>query len=380
MKYYPAGPGAPVIVVGGGPAGASCAWRLAASGHSPVTILDRSTFPRDKVCGGVLSERGSSKLLESGMLSRDELDSLTLCTHDTITFWNRDELLRTYTSPRDPVRMVSRREFDDFLLGRAKEAGARVLQGKTVREIGPEEVQTSEGESLPFDRLVGADGCGSAVRSYLESSGGSAGRSKPGIGMEYFLPPGSLADMPPGLNIVFGNIPYGYIWVFPDPEKVNAGAGSLGRRVEPSRVVHELQSFLRRRNVSFGAERIMGASIPSLSLNRRMGRGRIYLAGDAAGTVDAVSGEGMGYAVGSGLLAADDILAGGDRSVIGKRGRECWGPVAESRFYRHLLYNPLTFGTAMRSLRDSETFAAGYWSLISGSTSYRGMIRRVLDL
>ncbi len=363
----------PTLIVGGGPAGASCAWKLASAGI-PCILIDRAEFPRDKVCGGALSARAADILITSGILSTSELEELTLKEQRTLSLWDREELLRTYISQDSPVRIISRRQFDSVLLEKASAAGAFIITGDTVVSIDSSSVTTSSGEQISFASLVGADGCNSIVRE-LVSDRRSRGT---GLGLEYFIPLTELNEVPDGLQIHFGHIPYGYIWVFPDGEKVNIGAGAVGSPASPSDITEALNGFLETRGISCAEYKLKGAPIPSLSLNRNLGRGNIYLAGDAAGLVDQVSGEGIGHAVESGFLVADCIIGGGDRGTFLNRKDCCINIVRQSMFYRHLLFSPLAHGTAMMGLRDNEEFARGYWNIISGRESYNEMFRRLL--
>ncbi|MCK5064184.1 MAG: NAD(P)/FAD-dependent oxidoreductase, partial [Candidatus Fermentibacteraceae bacterium] len=170
----------PVLVVGGGPAGSSCAWKLASAGVRCL-LIDKAEFPRDKVCGGVLSSRASGLLINSGMISSDELDHLTEKTHRILSLWNRDELLSTYTSNIHPVRIISRKQFDNFLLEKAAASGAEVITAETAVSIDSSSARTSSGRSIRFSFIIGADGCSSSVR---RTCFGRSGR-KTGFGIEY---------------------------------------------------------------------------------------------------------------------------------------------------------------------------------------------------
>ena len=130
--------------------------------------------------------------------------------------------------------------------------------------------------------------------------------------------------------------------------------------------------------ISCDKYQLHGAPIPSRELDRDLGKGNIYLAGDAAGLVDHVSGEGIGHAVESGFMVADCIRSGGDRGTFLNRKNCCISIVRQSIFYRHLLFSPFTHGTAMMGLRDNEEYAQGYWNIISGKESYNEMFRRLL--
>lgn len=361
------------LVVGGGPAGASCAWRLASAGI-PCTLIDKAEFPRDKVCGGVLSARAAEVLIDSGILTHRELEDLTLRKHWTLSLWNRDELLRAYTSQDSPVRIIYRREFDSVLLEKAASAGASIVTGEATVSVDTTSVTTLSGKRFIFSNLVGADGCNSIVRKFIY--GKRVG--KKGLGLEYFLPLSDFNEMPEGIQIHFGHISYGYIWVFPGNEKVNIGAGAVGSPASPSDIIRALKGFLEARGISLDKYHIQGASIPFLSIDRNLGRGNIYLAGDAAGLVDHVSGEGIGHAVQSGFIVADCIISGGDRKTVLNNGNCCINIVRQSMFYRHLLFNSITRGTAMMGLRDNEEFARGYWNIISGRESYNEMFKRLL--
>ena len=173
----------PVLVVGGGPAGSSCAWKLASSGVRCL-LIDKVEFPRDKVCGGALSSRAAELLTGSGMITSAELDRLTEKTHRTLSLWNRNELLSTYTSNSHPVRIISRAGFDNFLLEKAASSGAEMMTPETALSFDSSTARTSYGRSIRFSFLVGADGCGSSVRrAYFGRSG-----RKTGFGIEYSLP------------------------------------------------------------------------------------------------------------------------------------------------------------------------------------------------
>ena len=361
------------LVVGGGPAGASCAWKLASAGI-PCILIDKDEFPRDKVCGGALSARAAEILIDSGILTRHELEDLTLMEHRTVSLWNRNELLRTYTSQDSPVRIISRREFDSVLLEKAASAGTSIVLGNSVVSVDSSSVTTSSGKRFCFSNLVGADGCSSIVNKFIS---GKRNR-KTGLGLEYFLPRSDFSEMPEGPQIHFGHIPYGYIWVFPDNENVTVGAGAVGSPASPSDIIKSLNGFLEARGISCYKYHLQGASIPSLSLDRNLGKGNIYLAGDAAGLVDQVSGEGIGHAVQSGFLVADCIISGGDRKAVLSKKDCCINIVRQSTFYRHLLFSPITRGTAMMGLRDNEEFTRGYWNIISGRESYNEMFMRLL--
>ncbi|MCD4700437.1 MAG: hypothetical protein K8S24_01130 [Candidatus Aegiribacteria sp.] len=139
-----------------------------------------------------------------------------------------------------------------------------------------------------------------------------------------------------------------------------------------------MNGFLEARGISSDKYQLLGAPVPYLSLDRNLGKANIYLAGDAAGLVDQVSGEGIGHAVESGFLVADCIIPGGDRGTVLNKKDYPISIVRQSMFYRHLLFSQFTHGAAMVRLRDNREFARGYWNIISGRESYNEMFKRLL--
>ena len=360
------------LVVGGGPAGASCAWRLARGG-ADVTVVERSEFPRRKVCAGALGHRGASLLVSEGMISAEELESHTLLAHRTMSCWFRYDRLRAH-SPRGPsIRIVDRDAFDAMLVRRSQEAGARVLEGEAVAGLGPGEARTETGRRLGWDYLVVADGAaGSVGRRFRRKRR----RRSIGLGVQAFVPGGGNAK--DGLQIHFGLLPWGYGWVFPRGADTAVGIGGTGGCFQPRGLGARMPELLRHSGGT-GREKLEGGAIPSGPPARRMGRGRIYLAGDAAGLADRISGEGISHAIESGLLVARAILRGGDRPwLLRQAGRGCLGLVRQSRIFAGLLYHPRLQPRAMRRLREDEKFFQGYWDLVAGSTSYWRMMLRFL--
>jgi menaquinone-9 beta-reductase len=366
-----------VVIAGGGPAGASCAYGLARGGVSCI-VLDRASFPREKVCGGALSLRGSGLLVGSEMLTEAELDDLTLASHSGLSLWDGDQCLQTWSGNGPAIRLVDRQFFDSSLLGKAAAAGAEVRQGVSVVSVDAQRasVTFSTGERLQYGMLIGADGANSIVRRKIFPMRKGRGT---GIGLEVFVPRVRMGSLPDELQIRFGSLPYGYGWVFPGPETVCIGAGVTGSKAVGAQVRAALNELLRHFGLDPGSFRLRAAPIPSLALHRELGAENIFLVGDAAGLCDQVSGEGICHAVASGLLVAEAIMKGWSRKRLCAEARKgCIGVVLQSMWFRHLLYSPMLREEAMYRLRQSPLFAEAYWSLISGKTDYLGMLKRIL--
>ena len=361
-----------VAVVGAGPAGSSCALALARAGLT-VVLVDRARFPRGKPCGGALGHAGASLLLSRGVLDQGEMEELTLRRHVTMSCFWRGRLLRSYASPGPPIRIVDRTRFDAFLVRKAREAGAEVVEGDGFAGLRAGCACLRSGTLIGFRRLVGADGAGSAV---ARAAGLRRGRN--GFGLEFLLPsPDGLAD---GLQIHFGLEAYGYGWVFPRGADVCVGLGRCGGRARPRALAERLLDFTE----SLGLGRpdpsgLKAAAIPSGSPSLVTPRSDVYLAGDAAGLVDRVSGEGISLAVESGLLTAEAIASGWTAGELDRKASAgCLGRVRDSSLARHLLYFPVLRRMAVRKLASKDKFQEGYWRLVAGEGSYRDMLKGFL--
>ncbi len=362
---------APFLVIGAGPAGSACAWKLASEGCT-VVLADRCRFPRQKLCGGALSNYGAELLTERGMLLPSEIEDLVLARHGTFSCYDSLAHLRTFHGGPPEMMLLDRTEFDSFLCRRAVEAGAIFLEEHDFRGFGDKgEALFAGGERIRFQRIVGADGVCSSVRR--RAYGRPRGRH--GLCLETFVPlsPCVLERfVPQGLQIHFGLLPYGYGWVFPRRDDVCVGVGSFGRSRRPRELAKAAEKLIA--HLGLGYKRPMrGALVPPAGGGPLPGRDRVLLAGDAAGLCDRVSGEGISHALESGFLAAEAIIAGTPSWDTRSR---CVRQVRDSGRYRHLLYAGPFRALAMKKLRDGDRFMRIYWEIAAGESPYSALLQR----
>jgi len=212
---------ADVIVVGGGPAGASTAWALARNGVD-VLLLDRARFPRPKPCAEYLSPQASRILADMGALEGIEragaaqLAGMTVRAPNGVAFEGRFAAAHGFRGFRDRGLALRRETLDAIVLDRARAAGARVAEGVAVRDLLRDAhrrvcgVRASDGErerALAARVVVGADGLrrelgavGIGVRAAAELPGtrpparAAADGVDPGAMTEYLT---HLGDLPP---------------------------------------------------------------------------------------------------------------------------------------------------------------------------------------
>jgi flavin-dependent dehydrogenase len=297
---------ADVIIIGGGPAGSSCAWKLRQSGLD-VVVCDRARFPRDKVCGGWITPQVVDAL------SLDLDDYRTGRTLQPITAFRTGligEPGSIETVYNRPVSYGIRRcEFDDYLLRRS---GARLKLGFDVTTVRREGGRWRVNESLEAPMLVGAGGHFCPIARRLNPTDG---RVPLVVAQEAELcvdsaAPGLWQTRPEMPELYFSRDLRGYGWCFRKQQYVNVGLGLIkGRPL--SEATADFFRFLGRigRTTSPPSWRWRGhAYLLADRQHRRAVDDGVLLVGDAAGLAYSRSGEGIRPAVESGLMAADAVV------------------------------------------------------------------------
>ena len=318
-------PTAEVAVVGGGPAGAAAAIVLARAGRD-VVLVDKARFPRDKCCGDALTT-GALRGLEALGLDPARVPSWQRVED----VWMRSPSGRTVGYPlprgRGTYAAVARRaDLDAALLDVARAAGVRVHDGQALVRArcrpgdGTVELDVDGMGSLMTRYAVGADGMWSPLRKALGAADEAGYLGEWHAFRQYFTGVGNLgrelwvwfdADLLPG-----------YAWSFPLPGgRANVG---FGIRRRPGVTTHTMRAqwvdVLSRPHI----RRVLGdtavpeaahkawpipARLSSSTLWAAGGRG--LFAGDAARATDPMTGEGIGQALETGMLAAGAILSAG---------------------------------------------------------------------
>lgn len=294
-----------VLIVGGGPAGSTCAWKLQQAG-ADVVVMDKAVFPRDKVCAGWITPQ----VVRDVALDVDEYArSLTLQRISGFRTGVIGGDREVSTSYGTAVSFGIRRcEFDDYLLRRSR---ARLVPGEPVTSIERAGASWVVNGRWNASMLVGAGGHFCPVARLLnpgvEGPIVAAQEAEPRIERGAQHACSIEGDTP---ELYFSRDLKGYGWCFRKGDYLNVGFGSLDRRTCRT-ATDAFLSFLKARGKipADAAWRWRGhAYLLSEPHVRRVIDDRVLLLGDAAGLAHPKSGEGIGPAIESGLMAASTIV------------------------------------------------------------------------
>jgi geranylgeranyl reductase family protein len=303
-----------VVVVGGGPAGGSAA-RAAARAGARVCVLERAEVPRYKTCGGGLVGLSVDHVgVDLTPLVRATVDRLTM------TLDGRLPVTRGRRGGAPLVSMVMRADLDAALLAAARAAGAEVRTGVHVtglRELtGPDGVAVvvRGGPEIQARVVVGADGTSGRCGGYVGVRGDQVD-----LGLEgEFEVPDELARVWSGRMLLdWGPVPGSYGWLFPKGRVLTVGV--IGARGQGAALRAYYAAFVRRLGLA-GMPRLhdSGHLTRVRAADSPLRRGRVLVAGDAAGLLDPWTREGISFALRSGRLAGETAAAAarGDATAL----------------------------------------------------------------
>jgi len=327
-----------LIVVGAGPAGAVCAALLADAGRR-VLLFDRARFPRDKVCGDCLNPSVWPLIDRLGL--RERLLALPHTVVREISYHGIGGVAARVAMPHNLEIVVKRRDLDALLVARAVEAGADFRDGVTVHRVAPGWEVASETGVFRTSILIAADGRNSAV---ARLAGRLPAATRERIAIQCHCPrPAWHGD---SVRMMF--YPGGY-----------GGTARVG--------AEEINLCLVSRPDHLARVQAMAthdfALAPETEWRTISPLGRpdasdiaadgLFLIGDAARVVEPFTGEGIYYAMRSGELAAEAIIAGGDPAATYRRAhRDLYrGRLWINRLARMAGTHPRITSLALHALR-----------------------------
>jgi flavin-dependent dehydrogenase len=334
------------IVVGAGPAGLMAALKAAERG--PVLVLEASSMPRDKSCGGMLNEYAQEFLADIAPVPPSMVRGPE---HVNFRYVDWDRGIRKPTGLR--FLNVDRREFDDWLVSllpaNVDVVGSSPVKGFTQGHEGVTVTARVDGteHTVRCNNLVGADGARSAVRRTL-----GEGSVSTYVTLQDFCT--LKGELEPYFDCIYmrdiGDS-YAYSYVVPKGEWGLVGSVYYPKTKRPHEKQDQTMELLRAALPQLGETVKREASV---ALHVRSaadivpGRGRVLLAGEAGGFMSPTSGEGISYAMNSGAAAGaaiaastpDDALtayaADVDRIAKNIRRKLRWLPFMESAWGKYL--------------------------------------------
>src|SRR6202050_3812629 len=364
-----------VAVLGGGPAGAFAAERLAGAGLDTVVLDEKLAW--EKPCGGGLTYKAYSRypfLLENNV-PKKIIHETCLAAHPAGA---------VHMDLSSPLLIYSRMDLNRMLLERAEQAGAQL---EKTRVLGLERggrgwrLKTRQG-TLEGGFCLVATG----ARNSLRNVGTEWTAADTMYALGYYVP--SAQDH---IDTQFLPNLEGYIWVFPRCGHLSVGICGKGEPAQALRA--RLEQYMNQRGISYKDASFYGHMLPSLERsgwenNRLAGDGWLAV-GDAGGLVDPITGEGLYYAMRSGDLASQVVLndahspAEKAQAYCGMLRRdfaadlEFAASLAKRVFLGQFLFNSVP-ARMVGFVRRSPRFRALIEDLLAGTQPYLGLKSRLI--
>ena len=308
-----------VIVCGGGPAGSTTAFYAAKAGMK-VLLLDKSKFPRDKACGGLLTARLFDELPELEKYIKPIIE----CPSRDVNLYSPSMKYQIdYEFPVGTPWNITRTVFDNAVLEAARDVGAEVMTQTRIKDYefnGGVTVKTSNGDfkgkmvvgaTGPADKLASMIREKRNIKPWSDSQMGTAMMWEPHVGKEFIDKTYSKNS---SLLVHFkpGGIE-GYGWVFPKKEILNIGFGGYNRTIKSIKIKEIWTNYINllKEDGYFpkGQEvpPVKGAPLPLDGPIKATTMDYTLLEGDSAGMVSPLSGEGIYYGMHAGKIAIDTI-------------------------------------------------------------------------
>jgi geranylgeranyl reductase family protein len=366
-----------VIICGAGPAGTTCALALGSSGLK-VALVDKSNFPRDKICGDAIAayvpkvlstiNPAYAKAL-ANFTEKEKVNTIRIVSPNTKTLdisYGVDGFIST------------RVKFDNFLLDLVRQlANVKLFLDTPILDVMANEkeayVVLAENIKLEAALIIGCDGEQGITRKKLTQIQLDPKHHAAAV-RAYFKNVKGIPQSTFELHFIDNVVP-GYFWIFPLPNnEANVGLGIVSKRVaakklnlrlEMQRIIETNPTIKERFAGAEMISKIEGYGLPLGSRKTTISGDRFMLCGDAASLIDPLTGEGIGQAIISGRYAgwqakkcfeqnnfSASFMKQYDKTVYDK----LWTEHRRNYFIRELIINKPKLFNALTSLLNKSKF------------------------
>lgn len=363
-----------VIVIGAGPAGALAAYTLADRGINTL-IIEKALLPRYKTCGGGLVER-ALQFIPFGIDDVIETKCFTAEMYD-----HKAGLHFSVTKDKPIISMVMRKDFDNYLTGKALEKGASLIHNCEVKAImlnknNCEVITPREKFTCRF--IVGADGANGIT---ARSAGVTGLVSKiPALEYELTVSNEDMNRLKTSARFDFGVVPFGYGWVFPKKDHLSVGVAAMKKK--NINLNEKFDAYIKALDIKkiINADK-HGFVIPINPKGKIFVYRNLFLTGDAAGFADPITAEGISYSLLSGTLAGEAIAVSGlDMNKAGLLYKELLNKkIIRELKYAAMLGRIIYSGENIREFifrRYGRKFANLMTDVITGRKEYSSLLTR----
>jgi geranylgeranyl reductase family protein len=310
-----------IIIIGGGPGGSSCALTLRESGFR-ILLIDKSTFPRDKICGDAIPGRAVKVLNEIAPVFGQRFDAFSEkeTTHFSNIFIDNKE--RFKINWKNKAYNAQRIHFDNFLHQAVKETtSTEIIENFKVDTIQRTDFgfKVGNAKSKQFfetKMLVGADGAQSVVARQVTNFKISLQDNVAAVRVYYKNVKGLHQNSTE--FYISKKYPSAYFWIFPVAENLaNVGVGMLSSNISKQNIklrilldewISQSKSLQNRLADAERITKIQGFGLPLGTRRVPMSGNNFVLIGDAASLIDPIGGHGIDTAMLSGQLAGQQII------------------------------------------------------------------------
>jgi geranylgeranyl reductase family protein len=315
-----------VIIIGAGPAGCTSAYQLTGKGLK-ICIIEKNTFPRDKICGDALSPDVVNQLYRIDPKLGERFQQLPKkkATHG-IRFIapNSKQIDINFINPKFKDAsgfIVKRFDFDHFMFNQINNLpDVDIFLDHKVESLESLEDQViikTDQKVFNAKTVIGADGANSIVSKKLADNQLDKNHHSAGVRQYYENVTGFDHQGLIELHFYKDILP-GYFWIFPlENNQANVGLGMVSNEVSKRKtnlrktladIIENHPNIKHRFKDAKPMESVKGFGLPMGSKKRPCSGNRFLLIGDAASLIDPFSGEGIGMAIRSGRIAADHLL------------------------------------------------------------------------